>query len=250
MEKINYTLHTLSSLIVSPRANTAFYKELGGFQDISGEVPFLAKDKLKLIYPFYQYGEYIEYAPENAVYYLPGSSVKGALFCGSSIPGGFMVDDVAVQNSDIVLRNLNKLQFLEDEQKACIKVFFENVGVEMIKAGSKMMGEFYIKDRESAEQLLTAASKSTNTKLYQMLNYLRDLEKRGYSEDLLCKLKCVIDKLSCLLDANDIFLFGGYKGLLHSMELKGSAQEIAGAVYLDPYIMLPHGLARIKLCNA
>ncbi len=249
MEKIAYKLATLSSLIVSPRESKAFYEVLGEFslQEIKEGTNYLEKTKLKVIYPFYQYGEYKTYAPESAEYYLPGTSVKGALRQGAFISDGFMADDVLVHNDGIVLRNLYKAQYLEDEQKAYFKVFFENVGVEMIKANVKLTGEFYIKDRESAEGLFKAANKSTRVKLNQMLGYLRELEERKYSKELLCELHMAVNNLSPLLDANDIFLFGGYKGLIHSMELKDSQQEITGAVFLDPEIMLPHGLAKIEL---
>jgi len=249
MEKITYKLIALSSLIVSPRASAAFYEELADFslQEIKDDTKYLTKAKLKVIYPFYQYGEYAAYAPKSAEYYLPGTSVKGALRQGDSIPGGFMADDVPVHNDSIVLRNLYKAQYLEDEQKACFVVFFENVGVEMIKANVELTGEFYVKERESAEALFKAASKSTRVKLNQMLGYLRELEERKYSKELLGELHRAVNNLSPLLDANDIFLFGGYKGLLHSMELKDSQKEIAGAVFLDPETMLPHGLAKIEL---
>ncbi|MEA4845904.1 MAG: hypothetical protein VB106_01595 [Clostridiaceae bacterium] len=246
MEKFTYKLVTLSSLIVSPRSNAAFYEELNDFtlQEIKNET---IKAKLKVIYPFYQYGEYDAYAPETAEYYLPGASIKGALSQGSAVLDGFMVDDVSIHNDSIVLRNLYKAQYLEDEQKACFNIFFENVGVEMIKAAVKLTGEFYINGREKAEALLKEASISTKVKINQMLGYLRELEKREYSEELLCELHKADDNLSSLLDANDIFLFGGYKGLLHSMKFEGSPQEIASAVFLDLQTMLPHGLVKIGL---
>ncbi len=248
MEKITYKLTTLSSLIVSPRANAALYSELGDFSlsEIEDVTNYLEKNKLKVIYPFYQYGDYTTYAPESAEYYLPGTSIKGVLRQGASISDGFMVDDVPVHNDGIVLRNLYKAQYLEDEQKACLDVFFENVGVEMIKADVQLMGEFYVKDRESAEALFKAANKSTRIKLNQMLGYLRKLEEREYSKELLCKLHRIIDNIAPLLDVNDVFLLGGYKGLFHSMVLEDSQQEVDGAVFLDPETILPHGLAKIE----
>ncbi len=248
MEKFAYRLTTLSSLVVSPRANEAFYEALENFSpnEIKNDPKYLKKDKLKIIYPFYRYGEYAAYMPKRAEYYLPGTSVKGALCQGSSVPDGFMVDDVPIPGNKIVLRNLYKAQYLEDTQQACFDVFFENVGVEMIKAKTELTGEFYIKDKDAAETLLRAADQATKAKMDQMLKYLRELKKKGYKEELLRVLHEVEEKLSPLVEVNDMFLFGGYKGLLHSIDIKSASQEIEGAIFVDRETMLPHGLVRIE----
>ncbi len=248
MEKFAYKLTTLSSLVVSPRNNAAFYEALEGFspREIKNDSKYLSKDKLKIIYPFYRYGEYIAYMPERAEYYLPGTSIKGALCQGSTVSGGFMVDDMLIPGNEIVLRNLYKAQYLEDTQKAYFGVFFENVGVEMIRANTELMSEFYIKEKDTAETLLRAANQSTKARIAQMLKYLREITKKGYKEELLCALHGVEEKLSPLVDINDIFLFGGYKGLQHSLDIKNASQEIEGAIFIDPETMLPHGLVRIE----
>ncbi|HWQ78728.1 MAG TPA: hypothetical protein VN381_07915 [Anaerovoracaceae bacterium] len=260
MEKFIYKLTTLSSLIVSPRASKAFYLELEGFslQDIrdgnqqrnNGQT-LLEKEKLKVIYPFYQYGEYTKYAPKSAVYYLPGSSIKGALLQGESAPGGFMADDIPVPNDGIVLRNIHKAQYLNEQGNgACFGPFFENVGVEMIKDEVELTGEFYIKDRGSAEALIQMANESTKVKLNQMLTYLRELRTRNYvADDLNTGLDKAGHRLSDLLNDKNILLLGGYKGLLHSMQIKDPQQELAGAVFLDPKTTLPHGLAKIEVLS-
>jgi CRISPR/Cas system CSM-associated protein Csm5 (group 7 of RAMP superfamily) len=74
MEKIKYTLSTLSSLIISPREGQAFYKELD-FDDVVTE----DGKEINIIYPFYQYGIHDRYDPQQAKYYIPGSSIKGAI---------------------------------------------------------------------------------------------------------------------------------------------------------------------------
>lgn len=259
MEKLAYKLKTLSSLIVSPRANVAFYRELDEFtldkikenslDDGKGNKITLLKDKLKIIYPFYQYGEYVAYAPDNAAYYLPGSSVKGALLQGDSVTGSFMADDVLISNEHIVLRNLYKAQYLKDEKKerACFGVFFENIGVEMIKAKVELKGEFYLSGKAAAKTLLEAANESTKVKIQQMLGYLGELKTRGYSKEVLCNFSELSGRLSDLLKTNDTFLLGGYKGLLHTMKVESSPLENSGAVFLDPETMLPHGLVKIEL---
>ncbi len=248
MEKINYKLVTQSSLIVSPRASKGFYQTLEEFspEQITLDTDYLKKSKLKVIYPFYQYGEYKEYSPEATEYYLPGSSIKGALCRGGS--ADFMADDVPVYNYCIVLRNLYKAQYLKSEQKtAFFDVFFENVGVEMLKYNVELTGELYFKDRAAAEAVLREANESTRVRQNQMLAYLRELKEGKYENELLHDINKAFEKLSSLQDSNDLFLLGGYKGLLHSMKIDTSREEIAGAVFLDRETMLPHGLVKIEL---
>ena len=83
MKKITYTMKLLSSLIVSPRSGQALYKEIDEFcLSPYVKIPDTKDDEkheVRVVYPFYQYGEYERYDPEHANYYLPGSSVKGAL---------------------------------------------------------------------------------------------------------------------------------------------------------------------------
>ena len=257
MEKFTYRLVTQSGLIVSPRANTAFYevlkKEVGNSSswEIKADSNYLNKERLKVIYPFYQYGEYASYAPDSAEYYLPGSSIKGALLQGTRLaPGSFMVDDVSVSKDSIVLRNLYKAQHIkkvEDEKKAFFDVYFENIGVEMIKAGVELKGEFYLKDREMADRCLQEANQRTRAKITQMLEYLKELQKRDFCDKLLKELQEAEDNLFPLSEASDIFLMGGYKGLILSMNPESISQEMSRAVFLDPETMLPHGLVKLEL---
>ena len=117
MKKITYSMELLSSLIVSPRAVQALYYGI----DIFRKEPLLApsddtpKRTAKVVYPFYQYGEYKVYDPEHTEYYLPGSSVKGALLQknGERIQREkvhMMADDILIDRKRIVLRNLEKAQ--------------------------------------------------------------------------------------------------------------------------------------------
>lgn len=238
MQKISYTITTQSSLIVSPRANLAFYNSL----DSSSE--------FKVIYPFYQYGQYCEYKPLSAEYYLPGSSVKGAVFRHNSFttPGRLMVDDISIPNKYIVLRNLYKVQYLDKEQDACYDKFFPHVGVEMVKAYAELYGELYIDSLTAAQALLTDANKLTHSKMRKMCEYLCAIKgNTSYEQKLRNEIKKAVDNLSLLLKANDIFLLGGYKGLFHSIRPENLSQENSSAVFLDPETMLPHGLVKISL---
>lgn len=253
MEKMTYKLTTLSSVIASPRSNAAWYKDLGGFSlgKVNAEPDYLKTAKLKIIYPFYQYGEYTEYAPESAKYYLPGTSVKGMLCQGTPAPvENFMVDDVPVRRNSIVLRNLRKAQYLKEEERACFDIFFENVGVEMMKAGTELEGEIYIRDPKLAKALFNAANQSTKAKLKQMSAYLCKRSQEKYIKVLRDQFQGAIQKMNALQEADDLFLLGGYKGLLHSMVMKGMyypEQKEGYAIYLDKETMLPHGLIKLEL---
>lgn len=268
MEQFSYQLTTLSSLIISPRQAVAFYADLEELlsRDVQKHLEILKEQdskeqdskeqdatKLKVIYPFYQYGMYSKYDPDNAEYYLPGSSIKGALCQGAAIGNQLMVDDIPIPNDCIVLRNLYKAQYLDSEPDACLKVFFERVGVEMIRAEAVVKGEFYLENKTSAETLLKEANQSALCRMKQMRKYLDELQGNDYSEELKNKLNQVKDNLTSLLNDKNVFLLGGFKGLLHAMEVeepiknKESLPEITSAVYLDLKTMLPHGLVRIEL---
>ena len=123
----------------------------------------------------------------------------------------------------------------------------DQIGVEMIRANVGLKGTFNLDDRDSANALLTAANQSTIIKVKQMKQNLSELAEREYNEELLKKLRQAIDHLSSLISDKHVFLIGGYKGLLHSIKLNDFSAEIAGAVFLDPETMLPHGLVRIEL---
>ncbi|WP_110953480.1 hypothetical protein [Anaerosinus massiliensis] len=258
IKKIKYKMRTISSVIVSPRANTAFYKDLNEFDtDALVSSRYLEQSKVNVIYPFYQYGEYETYEPLKAQYYLPGSSVKGALCQGLYDNQGqikkFMVDDVQVCKTQIVLRNLYKVQYIKDSQKTCFGAFFPNIGIEMIKDNVELNGEFYTKDRKTAEEKIKIASKATATKIENMMAYLTALKDRVANEELKIKLQDFFEKLRDVQSKKDIILFGGYKGLIHSMqkkiELPNEEDRDASysAIFIDTETNLPHGLVQIVL---
>lgn len=254
MKKFIYRLRALSSIIVSPRGSAAWYEDLGDFSrsGVKDDSEYLAKNKLKVIYPFYQYGEYKKYVPDCAEYYVPGTSVKGALCEGSSVYGNCMADDILVDKSHIVLRNLYKAQYLNEEGKsACFEVFFENVGVEMIKASTELSGDLYL-NGVMPEEFLNAANKLTKTKMKQMLEYLQKPRQENDAEGLGAKFKQAADGLSALVNEDNVFLIGGYKGLLLSIERKNTIERNSallktdGAIFLDRETLLPHGLVKIE----
>lgn len=254
MKKITYTMKLLSSLIVSPRSGQAFYNGIDEFcRHPDVEIPHNKsneKHEVKVVYPFYQYGNYEKYDPDHTDYYLPGSSIKGALL-HQRIPGDhLMADDIPVPNSGVVLRNLWKAQFLEEEGKAKIAPFFDNVGVEMIKDKTEMEGDIYLEQNIEFSEILEQAAKDTKDKMNQMCAYLQMLLMRKYrNEDLKKNLHMIEQKLSSLLNESDVILLGGYKGLLHSilLDYNYNMTELTGGLFIDPETLLPHGIVKVRL---
>lgn len=250
MEKIKYQLKTISSLVVSPRSNLAWYKELKEFNlDMIPDSIYLNKDRLKVIYPFYQYGEYKEWS-RSAKYYLPGSSLKGALCEKLTRRNNIMVDDIQIPNEYIVLRNLYKVQFLMDPEKAELNNFFENVGVEMVEANTNLYGELYLKEAGDIIALINGANGSAKIKMGQMVKYLTMLFNENYKDDLKIKLHKTITRLESFIQDGDVILLGGFKGLLHSMEVESVTpldMNENGAIFIDPETDLLHGLVRIQV---
>ena len=92
------------------------------------------------------------------------------------------------------------------------------------------------------------ANDHCNCLLYtSMLEYLSELAKREYKEELTKKLHTIIENLSPYLENDHIILLGGYKGLLHSMEIKDPSAVTNSGVFIDPEKDLPYGLAEIEL---
>lgn len=120
MKKIIYEIEVLSSLIISHRSGQAFYKGIDEFYS-HPKIETSNSEKIRephVIYPFYQYGEYEKYDPNHANYYIPGSSIKGALCLPENMRNQIMADDIIVPNDKIVLRNLWKAQYLENKEEA------------------------------------------------------------------------------------------------------------------------------------
>nr|WP_308626626.1 hypothetical protein [uncultured Eisenbergiella sp.] len=251
MKKITYALKLESSLIVSPRSGRALYREMDEFCTTPEVEPVENNQEreIKVVYPFYQYGEYRKYDPEHTDYYLPGSSVKGALKGENTAGIQFMADDVMVPTDGIVLRNLWKAQYLKEEEKAEFAVFFNNVGIEMIKDGTNLYGELYLDENIEFAELLRTANKATKDKIVQMCAYLQMLLTKNYKEEALKNYLLEIKRnLSAYQNKNDVILLGGYKGLLHSMLLDCKKRELTGGLFIDYKTKLPHGLVKMWEC--
>ena len=80
-----------------------------------------------------------------------------------------------------------------------------------------------------------------------MVGYLQECKENV--QDIAENFPEAIDNMNFLLEKEktDIFLLGGYKGLLHSLEFEGDAPNNKGAIFLDTEKNLPHGLVEVKL---
>lgn len=268
MIEVKYKITIKSSLIISPRSDRAFYRDLDNsieekcIKDINNK----PLDYIKIIYPFYRYGIYDSYSPEKAEYYIPGTSVKGAL----TNPNGkrtnkdikLMVDDIKINNDMIVLRNLYKIQYINDPgKKTVLKPFFDNVGVEMVKGSQgngTLTGKLYTDSIETVEYLLENANSVTKEKIEKMINYLKKIKKDIKEDNTSTEktdgcndIKKVIYNLNNLTEnksnkSKNLLFLGGYKGLINSICLNEN-KPIDSAVFIDCDTMLPHGLVSINL---
>jgi hypothetical protein len=255
MRKYNYILKTLSALALSPRDHQGFYVAAGDFRvDDMQTHTDLDKDRVNIIYPFYQYGSYSRYDPKTAQYYIPGSSLKGAIRSNASRGGGskLLVDDIAVDSGRLLLCNLYKLQNLSKESDKSIKldIFFPNVAVEMLAADTDCRGELF--SDESIYDSLREAQNKTKEKLNQLLGKINvifaDKRSEGCTdllEELSGNIKSIISAIEHQHEKEFTLLMGGYKGLALSGVFDNP--DFNSAVYLDVSKKLPHGLVHVIL---
>lgn len=257
IEKYCCRLETCSTIILSPRGQSGYYEGLHFNQaDINKEGE---ERKISIIYPFYQYGCYKEYNPEDTQYYIPGSSIKGAI--GSSDLG---IDDMPVNYKDIKLRKLYKVQYASETEKVAenkkvkLEEFFKRLGIEMLNRKVYLSGDAF--GRGEPELFLSKVRSDTAQKLFQLDKRLEEIIENniiGTGEDVRIDTKSVLLKVrenikekmykAQYLEKNSAFIFlGGYKGLLLS-KVYGEADPLNGGIYIDIENNLPHGLAKISL---
>lgn len=240
--KYNYHLKILSSVILSPREQEALY------MDSAGEGGF------NIIYPFYQYGNYGEYDSKNAQYYIPGSSIKGAI--GET---KIMVDDIMVPGESISLRPLYKVQNIpefgremENNGKMKAERFFPKIGVEMLRAGVKLEGELF--SREDIHGILSKAHMETVKRLKKWSERFpakeplpSNISKVADGEKDI-RFEVVKQNMSSIINRKEnsfLILLGGYKGKLLSHVFEKEVEKCS--VYVDCDTALPHGLVEIEL---
>jgi len=263
--KYTYRIKTLSKLVLSPRENKAYYLDAEDFEEqdvhldhreVSIEELGKGTEKIRIIYPFYQYGTYPRYNPKETKYYIPGSSIKGAIFSHSAQSvEKVMVDDVQVQSNDMRLSRLHKLQNLSAETNALIKldIFFPNVAVEMLAAGCEYAGELF--SNVDIRTHLIKAQEATRQKLGQWKARLGVVNATNSSEETREKVGQLVGNIDHLLERMNtqggskyIVIIGGFKGLaLSGVFPRAAFDKVDSAIYVDVSTDLPHGLVEISV---
>ena len=215
------TFKTLSPLLLSPRTSCAFYRDALLDDDDAEFFKIGDSDEYyNIIYPSYRYGEYeffdpakMHSSPEEALsnpkktlYYIPGSSIKGALTAGTDCkraPISFMVDDAAEQflKKDFrVISPLKSQYFGTLPKKDCWKeiegrakstkksptdkipipklgpFFSGTVGVEVLCADVTFSTVIHC--TEDIDSIINNALSATNEKLERYLQQLKDFVER------------------------------------------------------------------------
>ena len=266
--KYSYKLSTLSSIVLSPRAQTGFYYNIDYDETSLGDN--LPKDKIpKLIYPFYQYGSYEKYNPKKARYYIPGSSIKGAMEQKGELK--FLVDDIRVVNQDIRWQTLQKVQYIPkkgiiDEKRKAMKIdtFFPNTVVEYLVADKVYSSDCWLPKEFMYE--IENIKNRTEIKLQRAMDIIEKIlrEKEfpkgsdSYKAEKECRglLKEMKNNISNLYyESNgskerEFFLFlGGYKGLALAQPF--DINEIGeSSIYIDLEKKLPYGLVKLSIESA
>ena len=260
MNKYSYKLTVISPVILSPRDSMAIY--------LSKDEKAALKEKngiaCNIIYPFYQYGEYLEYSPENTEYYIPGSSIKGSLLAGNTLPieRVLMVDDIPVKADKlelIISTHAESLNFLKPEntklegKHPSFAKFFENVGLESLKIDSVIEG--VLQSNFDIAEIVNFAGERAKNRTEEYIRQLLEIEKRAdgseYSdkgkEDFTRTLDTVIENLKHLQEKTNLLFLGGHKGLLRSLT-EGSAIELLwrSGIYFDDKSYLPFGIVEIE----
>lgn len=267
MKKNILKFKTVSFVCLSPRESKAFYKALDfNEEDIKeGEVD---EKKVNIIYPFYQYGEYEKGYNRNVEYYIPGSSLKGALlkYDIENTNLRMMVDDSSIKGEDIQLKNLKKFQYLfnrkenknETSKVQKYGIFLENLGIEMLKPKSTFQTEIYC-EIEKVREIIDCTVKSTIERLKNINRYIEELLSYGEIDGgVKKKLEKEHRDIKFILEnKKGVIFLGGYKGViasLHSEWKEKNEPFEKGALYAEEVLLednrekllLPYGLIEIE----
>ena len=285
MMKLKFT--TISPVILSPRMEKALYKDVD-FKEIKKNTvnPKIENvGNIEIIYPFYSYERrdllcenYFSHAKE---YYIPASSLKGALLSGikkedeNSFRSSILFQDIKISKEYIELKRLYKFQYLYQENKEknsddkCktpkFSSFFPSVAIEMIESGKEFEGEILLKSGVSEELFKSKLDESFLITKNKLNNYIKEVEERikninSWIEDgklerqvedsegngnYIEKLKSIQRRIKEIQNRKNIIFLGGYKGVLGSLSEINNTQKIRNGFYIDRETMLPYGLVEV-----
>lgn len=257
---------TLSYVISSPRDNQAYYKGIDFNENDLKSANIDAKDKINIIYPFHQYGQYDNYNHSNSKYYIPASTIKGAIFNNEikKILGynnkTVMVDDAKIDNNDIVLKKLKKIQYLanlnehsdlDNEKIPKYDVFFQNVALQMLKPNINFKCDVYYDNNVDFNKILNKVFEINNRNIVGYIKkinkyidrYSKLEEQRSYmnnkwrikndkhsklenNTEIIQKLKSIKKNLNNIKKKKKIVCIGGYKGFIRSLVSDENGEKI------------------------
>jgi hypothetical protein len=258
-----YNLTVETPVIVSPRQSNAFYK--------NPLIPQADKgfpNQYNIVYPFYRYGDYELFDPCKARYYIPGSSIKGALTAGLAEndrkPLSLFVDDISVGKDNIVIIPLKKLQYINslkppmDKTMPKFKPFFPGVGIEVLieTVNVKLCGALRYDASKCIAELLNDCRKNFQDKMRRYSAQLATLKRRlerfptqgddGETRKKICLLLNYCDNLAND-KGNTYFFLGGFKGLIRSVMADTSDfDKIDSAIFVSESNK-PLGIVKIEL---
>ncbi|RAI89590.1 hypothetical protein DET54_11458 [Paenibacillus pabuli] len=252
LKRYTYRIKPLSKLALSPRDHQGFHLAAGDFKE--DQIQKVDGRDIKIIYPFYQYGSYESYQPDKADYYIPGSSIKGALVLGDQKNSAkLMVDDVRIDAKSLELTSLYKLQYMSKDSSIPVELglFFPNVAVEMLQVERSFTGELFCEADIST--YFQTAHKNNMRKLEQLRcklgKVVNSIVVHQNSKQKVLNLIEQIKKIETNRETqlgSYLLLLGGFKGLaLSGLFDITNFDKLDTAVYLDQSTNLPYGLVQI-----
>lgn len=279
---------TISPVILSPRMEKALYKNVD-FKEISEDNKTEKKEDINIVYPFYSYEDRnllyekdFSYAKE---YYIPASSLKGALLGNKkeekedTVRSTILFKDVRIDASYIRLRNLYKFQYLyqgtkekadNKKQESVYKTpkftpFFTGIAIEMLERNTNFVSEILFKSPEISEEFFRSRLKeSFDVTKKKFENYIKETEYRiedieswikngkikkqkDGNEEYIDKLREVKSNLEDRLNDENMIFLGGYKGILAGLSQLDETHKIQNGFYIDRHTLLPYGLVKVAL---
>lgn len=270
--KYEIRITSITPLIFSNRMNDALYK--GVDFDHDKTIREFAEFDANIIYQFachedrsLRLDEAFRYA-EN--YYIPASSIKGAL-CLEERYRNLKFQDIRVDKNMIGLSTLKKFQYLyqdealEERDPKAIRydAYFPKIGIEMMKVKQCVVGEIWSGGEGliDCNEIVSRIDAKTRDKLRTYLRQIEVIQSQGFLKELkktetdqnaaICKLEEVKKNIHNLSEQKNrqLAFVGGFKGLICSLNnyTFTEMKELRSGFYIDEETMLPYGLVDLTL---
>lgn len=287
---MNLKFKTISSVILSPRGENTLYMGIDFARiEKNGNIGIESSgDKFKMIYPFYSYEDRnfnSNYSFEfSEKYYIPASSLKGALLSNQSvnlhlegIDGNIrrkiLVKDIELKKTQIELNNIFKFQYLYQEKQEQQEIkeseykykipkleeFFPALALEMLKSEESFEANILLKISEdefrdilketfdTTKQKLERYMKEIGSRIAELKSWQknRKVQDQNTLDEPIEQLQKIKEAIKRQVSSGKNMIFlGGYKGILGSILVKSDV-EIRNGFYIDVKTNLPYGLVEI-----